>query len=177
MSRLQLAVALSVSLCGFIVPLLCKPYKYTPVGPEGDSLDRLTPVDRLIIRLNSTSSERSGDTTVNWNSLKADNLEASVELNSEHLGWYFWTVFLFVPHFPPLQPRWIPTLAPPAAAPHPQTWWWTTLLGASSPTRCSRHTAKKIEQTARPARDGQSAAVGVVRPRPGLSPARTRCKT
>lgn len=44
-SLLQLAVALSVSLCGFIVPLLCRRYKYTPVGPQGDSLDRLTPVD------------------------------------------------------------------------------------------------------------------------------------
>lgn len=57
-SPLQLAVALSVSLCGFIVPLLCRLYKYTPVGPEGDSSDRLTVVDRLIIPLNSTSSER-----------------------------------------------------------------------------------------------------------------------
>lgn len=26
-----------------IVPLLWWRYKYTPVGPEGDSLDRLTP--------------------------------------------------------------------------------------------------------------------------------------
>lgn len=57
-SPLQLAVALSVSLCGFIVPLLCRLYKYTPVGPEGDSSDRPTLVDRLIIPLNSTSSER-----------------------------------------------------------------------------------------------------------------------
>lgn len=41
-----------------IVPLLCRQYKYTPVGPEGDSLDRLTPVDRLIFRLNNTNSEK-----------------------------------------------------------------------------------------------------------------------
>lgn len=56
-SLLQLAVALSVSLCGFIVPLLGRLYKYTPVGQEGDSLDSL--VDGLIIGQNSTSSERS----------------------------------------------------------------------------------------------------------------------
>lgn len=28
-----------------IVPLLCLQYKYTPVGPEGDSLDKLIIVD------------------------------------------------------------------------------------------------------------------------------------
>lgn len=28
-----------------IVPLLCLPYKYTPVGTEGDSLDKLIIVD------------------------------------------------------------------------------------------------------------------------------------
>lgn len=28
-----------------IVPLLCQRYKYTPVGPQGDSLDTLAPVD------------------------------------------------------------------------------------------------------------------------------------
>ena len=44
-SLLQLAVALSVSLCSFIVPLFGQPYKCTPVGLEGDSLDRHTPVD------------------------------------------------------------------------------------------------------------------------------------
>lgn len=66
-SLLQLAVALSVSLCSFIVPLLCWRYKYTPVGPQGDSLDRLTTGDRLINRLNGTHSERN---TGNWKRLK-----------------------------------------------------------------------------------------------------------
>lgn len=36
-SPLQLAVALSVSLCVLIVPLLCRLYKSTPAGPLADS--------------------------------------------------------------------------------------------------------------------------------------------
>lgn len=90
--------------------------------------------------------------------------------SSQCLELYFWTIFI---PFLPLQPRWILTLAPPAAAPHPQTWWWMTQQGASSPTRCSRRTAKKTEWTARPA----SGAAGAVRPRPGLSSARKKCRT
>lgn len=55
---LQLALALSVSLCGLIVPLLCRLYKSTPAGLLGDSSDRPTPDDRLIIKLSSSSSKR-----------------------------------------------------------------------------------------------------------------------
>lgn len=45
-SFLQLAVALSVSLCSFVVPLLCRLYKYTLVSPQSDSSDRPTVVER-----------------------------------------------------------------------------------------------------------------------------------
>lgn len=38
-SLLQLAVALSVSLCRFIVPLLNQLYKFPLLGPQSDSLD------------------------------------------------------------------------------------------------------------------------------------------
>lgn len=155
-----------------IVPLLCLRYKYTPVGPEGDSLNSPAPLDRLIIRLN-TNLKRTRKTRL-WNNLKAKNQEtiksSSAQAFRVSLLDLFFSFFL-------LRPRWILTLAPPAAAPPPQTWWWMIQLGPSSPTRCSRHTAKRTEQTARPARAGWIAAVVVVRPRPGLSSAKKRYKT
>lgn len=46
-SPLQLAVALSVSLCSFIVPLLNRLYKFPLLGPQSDSLGRPALVGRL----------------------------------------------------------------------------------------------------------------------------------
>lgn len=46
-SLLQLAVALRVSLCSFIVPLLNRLYKFPPLGPQSDSSDWPALADRL----------------------------------------------------------------------------------------------------------------------------------
>lgn len=49
-SLLQLAVALSVSLCSFIVPLLNRLYKFPLLGPQSDSLDRRES-EQAVVRL------------------------------------------------------------------------------------------------------------------------------
>lgn len=100
-SLLQLAVALSVSLCGFIVPLFGQPYKCTPVGLEGDSLDRHTPVDHQ-------PEKHKLLVTVVTLKRRARKLPLKIFLDN-----FF--------NFPLFHPRWILTLAPPEAALHPQT--------------------------------------------------------
>lgn len=129
-----------------IVPLLCLLYKYTPVGSEGDSLDKLIIVDGLIIRLKSTQQLNTDQRNREQIEIKEPGnnyLKLCSSIKSFTFGTFFFSFFLS---------RWILTLAPPAVAPLPQTWWWMTQLGASSPIRCSRRTAKRTEQTARPTR-------------------------
>lgn len=161
-----------------IVPLLCRWYKYTPAGPWGDSLDTLTPGERLSIRPNSTNSGKSEAVQKLQGTERVWKPTAQALSSSCHdlrvLGGFFGSLFLFLNFLPQL--KWIPMLAPPAVAPRLQTWWWMTLQGASSPIRCSRSTATRTEQTVRPAKAGRTAAAWAVRANPDLSSARKRCK-